>query len=279
MNPKTACTVVRLDWIKDCYPQDASSVQPVVFVCNFKKAEEWEGSPLWHRPPLSFMFHIYRIANTHTHTNSTDTHRRITKNLATALSVCQRLDSPRSLDGLRDTVTLSQDPCRQPWDKKLIIALHTPRWVAGGGVTLWWGGKECRRGNRLEAHRGAGAISTSATAASQTYTKKMYTHAHSGESYSDGQFCHHGLPSCHSDMERLGPYERFCSPKRCLGAGVREMRQSLLMKAHNQMWKLSCTLTGSIVAKSAARCNIDAGFSVGCAKRMGGNWKHISNTW
>ena len=109
--------------------------------------------------------------------------------------------------------------------------------------------------------------------------KKMYTHAHSGESYSDGQFCHHGLPSCHSDMERLGPYERFCSPKRCLGAGVREMRQSLLMKAHNQMWKLSCTLTGSIVAKSAARCNIDAGFSVGWAKRMGGNWKHISNTW
>lgn len=102
----------------------------------------------------------------------------------------------------------------------------------------------------------------------------MHTHAHSGESYSDGQFCHQRLPSCHSDMERLGPYERLCSPKRCLGAGVREIRQSLLMRGHNQMWKLSCTLTGSIVAKSTARCNIDAVFQRVALR----GWEEIGNT-
>lgn len=102
----------------------------------------------------------------------------------------------------------------------------------------------------------------------------MHTHAHSGESYSDGQFCHRRLPSCHSDMERLGPYERLCSPKRCLGAGVREIRQSLLMRGHNQMWKLSCTLTGSIVAKSTARCNIDAVFQRVALR----GWEEIGNT-
>lgn len=101
------------------------------------------------------------------------------------------------------------------------------------------GGKECMRGNRPEAYCGDGEMSTSATVATQTGMgvthTKMYTHAHSQESYSDGQSCHQRLPSCHSDMGRLGPYERLCSPKRCLGAGVREMRQLLLMRGHNQM--------------------------------------------
>lgn len=123
-------------------------------------------------------------------------------------------------------------------------------------------------------------ILTSATVASQTgkvgrTQKCTQTHTHTGrESYWNGRFCHQWLPSCHSDMERLGPYERFCSPKRCLGARVTETCQSLLMRGHNQMWKLSCTLTGSIVAKSTARCNIDAVFQPVALR----GWRKIGNT-
>lgn len=141
------------------------------------------------------------------------------------------------------------------------------------GVTLWWGGRS-----------GGEAIDPRPIVEMAQYPHllqwqggthtKMCTHAHSRESYRDGQFCHQWLPSCHSDMERLGPYERFCSPKRCLGAGVRETCQSLLMRGHNQMWKLSCTLTGSIVAKSAARCNIDAVFQRVALR----GWRKIGNT-
>lgn len=212
-----------------------------------------------------------------------DTHPRVTKSLATALSACQRLDSPRSLDGLRDAVAMSHDPHRQPWDKKLIISPCGPRWMAEGHTVMRRMG--WRRGNGPEAllwrwrnicHGGHSARQC----VMHTHTK-IHTHAHSRESYSDGQFCHQRLPSCHCDMERLGPYERLCSPKRCLGAGVREIRQSLLTRGHNQMWKLSCTLTGSIVAKSASRCNIDAVFQQVALRWWGGggNWKHISNTW
>lgn len=206
---------------------------------------------MWHRPPLSFMFHIW---HDYKHTQKcTDTHPHITKNLATALSACQWLDSPRSLEGLRDTVTVSQDPCRQPWDEKPIITLFCPRWMAGGHTMMRW--KEWKRGNRPEAYFGDGTISTSAPVTTKTgweehNYKNVHTHAHSQESNRDGQFCHQGLFSCHSDIERLGPYEHFCSPKRCLEAGVKETCQLLLMRGHNQMWKLSCTLTGSIVANA-----------------------------
>lgn len=128
-----------------------------------------------------------------------------------------------------------------------------------------------RRGNRLEGFCGDGGIFTSATEATQTdrvqHTQKYHipyththTHAHSRRSCSDGQFCHQRLPSCHSDTERLEPYECLCSPKRRLGAEVRVIHHSLLMRGHNQMWKLSCTLVGSIVAKRNGRWNIDAVF-------------------
>lgn len=132
---------------KQSYPQGASICQSMhmwteFFVCDFKGGR-MRGSPLWHWPPLSFMFHIWHDyknrAKIHRHTNP-----HLTKNLATALSPFQWLDSPRSLDGLRDTVTVSRDPRRQPWDKALIITLCTPRWKAGGGVTLWWGERSGR---------------------------------------------------------------------------------------------------------------------------------------
>lgn len=169
---------------KHSYPQGGSICQCVgecarvnsVFVCDFKGGR-MRGSPLWHWPPLSFMFHIWHDYK-HTH-KCTDTHPRVTKNPATALSACQWLDSPRSLDGLRDTVTVSQNPHRQPWDKKLIITLRTLRWMAGGHTMMRR--KEWNRGNRPEAYCGDGAISTSATAATQTgrleHTQKcIHTH-------------------------------------------------------------------------------------------------------
>lgn len=157
---------------KQSYPQGASICQSMhmwteFFVCDFKGGR-MRGSPLWHWPPLSFMFHIWHDyknrAKIHRHTNP-----HLTKNLATALSPFQWLDSPRSLDGLRDTVTVSRDPRRQPWDKALIITLCTPRWKAGGrGGHTMMRRKEWKRGNRPEAYCGDGGISTSATVATHT---------------------------------------------------------------------------------------------------------------
>lgn len=133
------------------------------------------------------------------------------------------------------------------------------------GVTVWWGGKSGGEAIDLRPVVDMVHISTSAPVATQIErVEDAHTqmHTHSGNGYWDGQSCHQWLPSCHSDMERLGPYECLCSPKRCLGAGVWETQQSLLMRGHNQMWKLSCTLTGSIVVKGTARCNIDAVFQL-----------------
>lgn len=175
---------------KHSYPQGASICQCIgecahvksVFVYEFKGGR-MRGSPMWHRPPLSFMFHIW---HDYKHTQKcTDTHPRITKNLATALSACQWLDSPRSLEGLRDTVTVSQDPCRQPWDEKPIITLFCPRWMAGGHTMMRW--KEWKRGNRPEAYFGDGAISTSAPVTTKTgweehnYKKCTHTRTQPGK--------------------------------------------------------------------------------------------------
>lgn len=75
-------------------------------------------------------------------------------------------DSPRSLDGLRVTVIVSQDPHRQPWEKKLILTPHIPRWMAGGHAVMRK--KGWKRGNRPKAYCEDGKISTSATTAIQT---------------------------------------------------------------------------------------------------------------
>lgn len=268
---KTACAVVRLDGIEErewisihvlkvlLYASVLDSVH-VWAVCLWviSKQGEWEGLPC-DTGHLCHSCFIYDMI-TNTHILASQIHRRTpTSNKEPGRLLCLQVSGlilPEAWMGLRDTVTVSQDPRGRPWDW---TALPGERWV--GVVTLWWGVRGGRGGNRPEAYCGDGEIATSAAVATQTdrvQHTKMHTHAHSGESYSDGQFCHQRLPSCHSDMERLGPYERLCSPKRCLGAGVGEIRQSLLMRGHNQMWKLSCTLTGSIVAKSTARCNIDA---------------------
>lgn len=81
--------------------------------------------------------------------------------------VCMSVaDSPRSLDGLRDTVTVCQDPHRQPWEKKLNLTPLIPRWMVGGHAVMRR--KGWRRGNRPGADCEDGEISTSATAATQT---------------------------------------------------------------------------------------------------------------
>lgn len=129
----------------------------------FQKVEEWESLPCDTNHLCHSCFIYDMITNIHKCTN---THPHITKSLATALSACEWLDSPRGLDGLRDTVTVSQDPRRQPWDKKLIITPRTPRWMAGGHAMMRR--KEWKRGNRPEAYCGDGEISTSATVATQT---------------------------------------------------------------------------------------------------------------
>lgn len=117
----------------------------------------------------------------------------------------------------------------------------------GGGVMLWRAGRSA--GEAIDPRPIVEMVQYPHLL--QWPLKQAHGNAHTQEwgSYWDGQRCHQWLPSCHSDMERLGPYERLCSPKRYLGAGAAETRQWLLMRGHNQMWKLSCTLTGSIVAK------------------------------
>lgn len=109
----------------------------------------------------------------------------------------------------------------------------------------WQGGHTVRREECAERGNGPEAFSAEmekyphlpqrATRNRPGTRHEMRTHAHRRQSHSDGQFCHQRLPSRQSDRERLGPYIRLCSPKRCLGAGVTEMPQSLLVKGHNQM--------------------------------------------
>lgn len=100
-------------------------------LCLISVAAEWDGlscdiQPLCYSGFMCNMITCTRRENARTH---------ITKKLAFDLSV---LDSTRSLDGLRDTVAVFQDPCGQTCDGKLIITLCSPgEWRLGGGVMLW----------------------------------------------------------------------------------------------------------------------------------------------
>lgn len=186
------------------------------------------------------------IYNMSAYTQRENAHARshITTNL---VLICLWLHLSTSPDGLRDTAAVFQDPCGQPCDETLIIAFCTPGEWRRGGVTLWWAGRSA--GEAIDPRPIVEMVQYPHLL--QWPLKQAHGSAHTQEweSYWDGQRCHQWLPSCHSDMERLGPYERLCSPKRYLGAGAAETRQWLLMRGHNQMWKLSCTLTGSTVAK------------------------------
>lgn len=158
---------------KHSYPQCASICQCVgLCVCVngvwlwFLRWKNERASPV---TLATSIIHVSYMTWLQTHTKAhkcKDAHPHVTKSSATALSACQWLGSPRSQDGLRDTVTVSQDPRRQPWDKKLIIAPRTPRWMAGGHTMMRM--KGWRRSNRPEAYCGDGEISTSATVATQT---------------------------------------------------------------------------------------------------------------
>lgn len=119
-----------------------------MFACDFT-------APQWCRPPWSFTFHtiarqIYTQVQIHIR-----------------CFVCMSLAWFSQQHGVT-ALRLSQDPCRQPWDKKLIITQCTPRWMAGGHAVMRTEGR--KGGNKLEAYCEDGQISTSATAATQTKT-------------------------------------------------------------------------------------------------------------
>lgn len=89
--------MVRLDGIekrkldKHFYPQGAYT--NCVFVCDFKTGR-MRKFPLWHWPPLLFMFHIVYMTLLQTQTQAhkcTDAHSHVTKSLAAALSTCRWL--------------------------------------------------------------------------------------------------------------------------------------------------------------------------------------------
>lgn len=194
-------------------------------LCLISVAAEWDGLPC----DIHHLCHSGFICNMITYTRRENAHARphITKKPGSDLSV---LNSTRSLDGLRDTAGVFHDSCGQPCDEKLIITLCSPGEWQGGHAVM--SRKEFRSGNRPEAYCGDSAIATSAPVATQTGSNAhTCTHTQKWGSYWDGQCCHQWLSSCHSDMERLGPYERLCSPKRYLGAGAAETRQSLLMRS------------------------------------------------
>lgn len=204
------------------------------------------------------------ITNTHTDTHKcTDTHLLATKSLDSALSawfsqkhgvtVLQYPKIPAGSLGTRSSSSLNALPGE--WQ----------------GVTQWWGqrvGREeidWRPILKMEKYPHLPQLPLRKT--------KMHLHTHSWESNSDGQFCHQWLPSCHSDMKRLGPYERLCSPKRCLWE-LERCDICCLWGVVIRCESLSCMLTGSIVVKSTARCNADAVFQQVILRR----WKEIGNT-
>lgn len=253
---KKACAVGRLDrmeergWISILISNALTNAN--VFECTrvtpgfcaISNLEEWEGSPQWHWPPHSFMFHICRDCK------QSVMYTQMHKHIPTWLWLHVSGLILRRLHELRDTIThpeslqaaLGQEAHHQSLQSQ-VNGRRSPRDEEKGL-------KEEQQTRGLLWTRKQTHICDSGNSDRLCMTEeKMHTHTHNWESYSDRQSCHPWLPFCHSDMDRLRPYERLCSPKPCLGAGVRKMRQLLLIRGHNQMWKLSCTLTGSREAK------------------------------
>lgn len=213
-----------------------------VWRCACVQFQIWKNArtPWWHRPPQSFMFHL-RHDYTPEHVHKMHKHTLQRGWLLLWLHVMgSSLRRPR---GLRDTITypeslqatLGQAAHRQSLQSQVSGSrspeedeerLEERQQIQG---FLW-----TRKKHTYLVQWSLGRVGV--------WHTNMHTRTRSWESYSDRQFCQQWLPSCHSDMERLGPYERLGSPKRCLGAGVRKMCQSLRITGHNQMWKLPRTL-------------------------------------
>lgn len=171
---------------KQPYPPGASECQCVgqrashnsVFACDFKGGR-MRGLSLVTL--ATSVIHVSYMTRLQTH-KCTDTHQHITKSLTTALSVCQRLNSPRSLDEV--CVTSSQYP-RIPagclGTRSSSFPSSSPRWTPGLGGHGMMRRKEWRGGTRPEAYCRDGKISISATVATHTGRvnhTKMCTHTH-----------------------------------------------------------------------------------------------------